>query len=362
MEIISVAELKIGMFVVEPDCPWTEFPFALQGFVVTTPDQISLFREKCRFVSIDRSRSQGEHYSERQHGRDRPLNAKPLTIPMQEEKSVSTGFFSESEQTKRKQRRRRFLDFLHSQQGSEAARELSRELTYIEPRYDQLSTSLQQAFDTLAMGKDVDLQSVREGVRDMSGSLARNPDAVMWIMRLKQRDEYAFDHAMDVAVTMMMVGVHIGWRGQRLLDLGMTGLLQDIGKVELPIEVLRKTEPLTPDERRLVNSHVASSLEILFSQASVASDVMLAVARHHERWDGSGYPQGLMFEQIGMAGEIAGIADSFCSMQRDKPYRSALGHQEALEELHNLRDKQFNPSLMEVFVQCVGLYPIGKLV
>lgn len=362
MEIISVAELKIGMFVVEPDCPWTEFPFALQGFVVTTPDQISLFREKCRFVSIDRSRSQGEHYSEKRYGRDRPLNAKPLTIPMQEEKSVSTGFFSESEQTKRKQRRRRFLDFLHSQQGSEAARELSRELTYIEPRYDQLSTSLNQAFDTFAKGKDVDLQSVREGVRDMSGSLARNPDAVMWIMRLKQRDEYAFDHAMDVAVTMMMVGVHIGWRGQRLLDLGMTGLLQDIGKVELPIEVLRKTEPLTPDERRLVNSHVASSMEILFSQASVSSDVMLAVARHHERWDGSGYPQGLKFEQIGMAGEIAGIADSFCAMQRDKPYRSALGHQEALEELHNLRDKQFNPSLMEVFVQCVGLYPIGTLV
>ena len=98
------------------------------------------------------------------------------------------------------------------------------------------------------------------------------------------------------------------------------------------------------------------------AHSTLSNDVVLAVARHHERWDGSGYPRGLKFEQIGMAAEIAGIADSFCAMQKDKPYRSALGHQEALEELHNLRGKKFNPTLMEQFVQCVGLYPIGTLV
>jgi HD-GYP domain-containing protein (c-di-GMP phosphodiesterase class II) len=264
--------------------------------------------------------------------------------------------------SKRKARRRRFLDFLHSQQDSEEGRTLSQELAYIEPRYEQLSDSLQQAFETFAEGKSVDLIAVREGLRDVAGSLRRNPDAMMWLLRLKQRDEYSFDHAMDVAVTMVMVGTHIGWRDQHLLDLGMTGLLQDIGKVELPLELLRKKGALTQEERQLVRSHVASSMEILISQASVSNEVMLAIARHHERWDGTGYPQGLKFEQIGMAAEIAGISDSFCAMQKDKPYRSALGHQEALEELHNLRGKQFNPALMEQFVQCVGLYPVGTLV
>ena len=110
-----------------------------------------------------------------------------------------------------------------------------------------------------------------------------------------------------------------------------------------------------------MRSHVASSMEILVAQSSLSSDVVLAVGRHHERWDGTGYPRGLKFEQIGMAAEIAGIADSFCAMQKDKPYRSALGHQEALEELHSLRGRMFNPALMEQFVQCVGLYPIGTL-
>lgn len=221
---------------------------------------------------------------------------------------------------------------------------------------------MQHAFETLSEGRDVDLLTVREGLRDISASLQRNPDAVMWLLRLKQRDEYSFDHAMDVAVNMLLVGTHIGWRDMRLLDLGMTGLLQDIGKIELPLELLRKKTDLTEAERRLVHSHVASSMEILMAHSTLSNDVVLAVARHHERWDGSGYPRGLKFEQIGMAAEIAGIADSFCAMQKDKPYRSALGHQEALEELHNLRGKKFNPTLMEQFVQCVGLYPIGTLV
>ena len=362
MEIISVADLKIGMFVAEPDCPWTEFSFALQGFVISTPEQIDIFQSKCRFVSIDRSRSLNEHYAVPRRERDAPLKAKPFANLGIEQGKETNGLFSLSELEKRKARRRHFLDFLHSQQDSEQGRLLSRELAYLEPRYEQFSVSLERAFETFAQGKTVDLLAVQEGLRDVAGSLQRNPDAVMWLLRLRQRDVYSFDHAMDVAVTMILVGAHIGWRGQRLLDLGMTGLLQDIGKIELPLELLRKTEALTPDERLLVRSHVASSMEMLFAQASVSQDVMLAVARHHERWDGRGYPQGLMFEQIGMAAEIAGIADSFCAMQKDKPYRSALGHQEALEELHSLRGRQFNPALMEQFVQCVGLYPIGTLV
>ena len=361
MEIIAVADLKVGMFVAEPDCPWTALPFAFQGFVVDSCEQIDIFQQQCRFVSIDRSRSLNEHYAPPRLERDAPLKGGLPLRANPSEDAGQTGIFSSPELEKRKVRRRRFLDFLHSQDDNEQARQLSHELAYVEPRYDQLTDALEQAFDTFAEGKNVDLLAVREGLHDIAGSLQRNPDAVMWLLRLKQRDEYSFDHAMDVAVNMVLVGTHIGWRDQRLLDLGLTGLLQDIGKVELPLDLLRKTTGLTAEERLLVRSHVASSMEILVAQSSLSSDVVLAVGRHHERWDGTGYPRGLKFEQIGMAAEIAGIADSFCAMQRDKPYRSALGHQEALEELHGLRGRMFNPALMEQFVQCVGLYPIGTL-
>ena len=362
MEILSVAELKIGMFVAEPDCPWAEFTFAFQGFVISTPEQVDIFQTKCRFVYIDRSRSLNEHYAPPKHEKDGPLKASLFQRgPVEEDLSGRLGTISLVAE-KRQSRRRRFLDFLHSQKDNDDARELSWELSYIEPRYDQLSVALTETFRLFSEGQDVDIAALREGLRDISGSLQRNPDAVMWLLRLKQFDQYSFDHAMEVAVNMILLGSHIGWRDQRLLELGLVGLLQDIGKIQLPAELLKKKTSFSKDELNAVRSHVASSLEMLYSQATLPSEVIVTVSRHHERWDGSGYPRGLKFEQLGMAAEIAGLADSFCAMLKDKPYRSALGHQEALEELHNLRGKLFSPALMEQFVQCVGLYPIGTLV
>lgn len=362
MEIVSVADLKIGMFVAEPDCPWTEFSFVFQGFVISTLEQIDIFQQKCRFVYIDRSRSLNEHYAATKYGKDEPLKSSIFQNARTDKASSGVGIIEVSDQDKRQSRRRRFLDFLHSQKENEHAIALSRELAHIEPHYDELSNALEHAFSAFTEGKEVDVVAVKDGLRDIAGSLQRNADAVMWLLRLKKRDQYSFDHAMDVSVNMILLGTHIGWRDQRLLELGMTGMLQDIGKIQLPIELLAKKADLSADERKLVRSHVASSLEILYSQANVPQEVIITISRHHERWDGSGYPRGLKYAQIGMAAEIAGMADSFCAMLKDKPYRSALGHQEALEELHNLRGKQFNPALMEQFVQCVGLYPIGTLV
>lgn len=362
MEIVSVADLKIGMFVAEPDCPWTEFNFAFQGFVISTPDQVDIFQSKCRFVYIDRTRSLNEHYAPTKHEKDAPLKASPFQSDRIDERKSSQHEAMSLTSEKRQSRRRRFLDFLHSQSDNDQARELSRELARIEPQYDILANALQDAFKLFSDGQEIDIALIREGLSEIAGSLQRNPDAVMWLLRLKQNDHYSFDHAMDVAVNMLLLGTHVGWRDERLLELGLTGMMQDIGKIQLPHELLSKKEPFSVAELKLVRSHVASSLEMLYSQANLPQGVILTVSRHHERWDGSGYPRGLKFEQIGLAAEIAGLADSFCAMLKDKPYRTALGHQEALEELHNLRGKLFSPALMEQFVQCVGLYPIGTLV
>jgi HD-GYP domain-containing protein (c-di-GMP phosphodiesterase class II) len=367
MEIVAVAHLKIGMFVAEPDCAWTELPFALQGFVISRPEQIDVFRQKCRFVYVDRSRSLNEFFVAVKHGKDRALRPPPgldlSAVPAELPVLRRAPLFSVQEAAEKRQiRRRRFLDFLHKQNDSEHARALAGELVHIEPRFDDLQAALQRSFQAIAADQQIDLSSVREGVRDMSGSLRRNPDALLWLLRLKRQDRYSFDHALDVSINLLMLGTHIGWRGQRLLELGVAGLLQDVGKVQLPAEVLAKIEPLTTEERELIKSHVASSLEILIGQAHLTPEVLLIVSRHHERWDGSGYPQGLELRRLGPAAEMAGLVDSFCAMLKNKPYRAALGHQEALEELYKLRDQKFSPALMEQFVQCVGLYPIGTLV
>lgn len=366
MEIVSVADLKIGMFVAEPDCPWTELPFALQGFLISRPEQVEVFQQKCRFVYVDRSRSLNEHYRATKRGTDRALRSMLPTggsVPeVETARSLLPQFSVDQVEERRHLRRRRFLEFLHQQEDTEHARALAQELIHIEPRFDGLQMALQKTFQSIMTEREIDFSSVREGIRDLSGSLQRNPDALMWLLRLKRKDQYSFDHAMDVSVYLLMLGSHIGWRGLPLIELGMAGMLQDVGKVQLPVELLAKTEPLTPDEVELIHSHVASSLEILYTQASLPSDVLVTVSRHHERWDGSGYPRGIKLDQLGMAAEMAGLVDSFCAMLKNKPYRTALGHQEALEELYKLRDSKFGLALMEQFVQCVGLYPIGTLV
>lgn len=366
MEIVAVAHLKIGMFVAELDCPWTELPFALQGFVISQPEQIEIFKQKCRFVYVDRSRSLNEYFVPVEYGQDRALRPPVVDASLGDELPVQKrrvpAFETREAVDKRQLRRRRFLDLLHKQNDTGHARALSRELAYIEPRFDDLQNALQRSLQAISEDKQVDMGSIREGIRDMSGSLRRNPDALLWLVRLKRLDQYSFDHAMDVSVNLLMLGTHIGWRGMHLLELGMAGMLQDVGKVQLPVDVLAKVEPLSGAERELIKSHVASSLEILISQINLPPEVLTIVSRHHERWDGSGYPQGLEFKQIGLAAEMAGLMDSFCAMQKNKPYRVALGHQAALEELYKLRDKKFSPALMEQFVQCVGLYPIGTLV
>ena len=366
MEIVAVADLKIGMFVAETDCAWTELPFALQGFVISTPKQVEIFQSKCRFVHVDRSRSLNEYYRENKREFDRPLRPPVVTRSGPVEPPAGRRLrpaFAISEATEQLRRRRqRFLGFLQQQDGSEYARELAGELAHIEPRFDDFQSALQTTFEHVAAEQSVDLRNVREGIRDMSGSLKRNPDALMWLLRLKRVDRYSFDHAVEVAVYLLLLGTHIGWRGDKLQELGMAGLLQDVGKTQLPEELLTKAGSLSDEERALIRSHVASSLEILYSHAHLPSDVLVTVSRHHERWDGSGYPRGLKLEQIGLAAEMSGLVDSFCAMLKNKPYRHALGHQGALEEIYKQRDQKFNPALMEQFVQCVGLYPIGTLV
>jgi HD-GYP domain-containing protein (c-di-GMP phosphodiesterase class II) len=350
LTIVAVKDLKIGMFVAEPDCPWMELSFPLQGFVISDPREIEEFAKHCRMVYVDNSFSVGEYHRAPVRQRDKPLQSAAF-----EQAPVS------NEAKKRQERRKRFLQFLYDQDKSPRARAFSEELAYIEPRFDNVQVSLRQTLDSLRVEEKVDFRNVSEKLGELSGSLERNPDAVMWLMRLKRADMLSFDQAMDVSIYLLLLGKHVGLAGEQLIQLSMAGMLQDIGKTALPPELLIKKGALSDQEKDLVRSHVASSLELLCLQHSLPPEMLMIVANHHERWDGSGYPRGLKTRAIGREAEMAGLVDSFCAMLKAKPYRAAKSHQEALEELYKLRNSQFNPALMEQLVQCVGLYPIGTL-
>ena len=207
-----------------------------------------------------------------------------------------------------------------------------------------------------------DLERLRGVVSEMVLSVARNPDALLWLARLKQTDQYSYDHSLDVSAHVMIFGRYLGLGDESIGHLGMAGMLQDVGKLKLPPSLLQKSGSLSPREHEIFRSHVDFSLQILSKSSGVSLSMLEIVTRHHERCDGSGYPRGLQGDQVGLMAEIAGLCDTYCAMTRERPYGEAASAQVALDALRAQRGIGFSESTVDQFVQCIGLYPVGTLV
>ena len=144
--------------------------------------------------------------------------------------------------------------------------------------------------------------------------------------------------------------------------IGTVGLMQDVGKIKLPKALLDKREKLTPPELKIFQSHVTHSIEIMRESKDATDALMSAVSEHHERFDGSGYPKGMQGEQISLLGGMAGLVDSYTAMISARPYSKPMSVQKALHELYGKRDQAFKSDLVEEFIQCVGVFPVGSLV
>jgi HD-GYP domain-containing protein (c-di-GMP phosphodiesterase class II) len=150
---------------------------------------------------------------------------------------------------------------------------------------------------------------------------------------------------------------------QRQIELlGYLGLLQDIGKVRLPKELLEKRGRLTPGELARAKLHVNYSAQILRTTPGLPPELPDLVALHHERYDGSGYPNKLRGSQIGLIGSIAAIADTYDAMTVQRPYADAVAPSAAISNLYKWRDVLFDAGIVEQFIRFIGIFPVGSLV
>ncbi|TVO56050.1 HD-GYP domain-containing protein [Denitromonas halophila] len=236
------------------------------------------------------------------------------------------------------------------------------ELFLATPAYESTQTTVEQLVADVQQNLRPDMERVRSNVEDMMQSVVRNPDALLWLTRLKRTDQYAYDHALDVSVLLMVFARSLGMTAHEMTLLGIVGLMQDIGKVRLPPRLLKKSGLITPLERQIFQAHVDYSLAILKDTPDGSPEVLEIVARHHERYDGSGYPDGLAGDAIGRYSEMAGLVDTYCAMTRERPWGDALSPQSALEQINTMRERDFSETVVDTFIQCVGLYPVGTLV
>jgi HD-GYP domain-containing protein (c-di-GMP phosphodiesterase class II) len=323
---VSVEQLQFGMYVAELDRPWTETPFMFQGFVLSTEQQLEALRKHCKHVFVDPERTESPEKARASapapatfkiRGNTRYPEAKPVEVEFQQAHAV----YSQS-----------------VAQVGELLRPVSKP------------------------GGVLEAKEIKESVTRLADSVVRNPDALLLVTRLREKSAQAHARALQVSIYLMVFGRFLELAREDIELLGMLGLLQDIGKTKLPAALLEKTGPLSPDESELAKKHVDYSLEILSNTPGIHPRLPALVVLHHERQDGSGYPRGLKGDQIGLYGSMAAIADTFDALTAIRPQAEPLSPSNALSYLYKERGTGYHGDLVEQFIQCVGVFPVGSVV
>jgi HD-GYP domain-containing protein (c-di-GMP phosphodiesterase class II) len=218
------------------------------------------------------------------------------------------------------------------------------------------------ALEGLRSHGEIDSHKLTGAVSSMTDSIQRNPDAMMLLNTLRQKGSYELGRAMDTSILMVTFGRFLQFPKERLEVLGLAGMLLDVGKTKLPDAVLKKKDMLSPDEYELVKAHVVHSVELVRGAEALPKGVEEIIALHHERMDGSGYPRGLKGDEISIDGAVAALVDSFSALTSARAYAEQASPSNALSLMHKLRGKLFHEALVEQFIQCIGIYPVGSAV
>jgi HD-GYP domain-containing protein (c-di-GMP phosphodiesterase class II) len=310
---IPVDELRFGMYISELDRPWTDTPFTFQGFVLSTQQQLDALKKYCSTVIVDAEHSPALEPAT-------PRVAYPERAPVEQEIGPAKIAYS-------------------------SGRELTRDV-----------------MSAVRVGRTLDAVQLRSAVSAMTESVLRNPDALLLFSQLRAKGEYTEAHALDVSIYMITFGRFLQLEPGQVEFLGYLGLLQDVGKLRLPKELLEKRARLTLEEFELAKLHVNYSVEILRATPGLPGDLARVAALHHERHDGSGYPKGLRGNEIGMIGSIAAIVDTFDALTVRRPYADPVSPSAAISMLYKWRGVFYDAHLVEQFIRCIGIFPVGSLV
>jgi HD-GYP domain-containing protein (c-di-GMP phosphodiesterase class II) len=302
---ILTSDLNIGMYVSGLDRPWLETPFITQGFLIERDEDIRALQKYCESVYIDSRRSQRSGTVAR---REPPVRSEPPT-PREPSSRPEQAIAN-----KMKDRPRVPLSHIFFGRSLKPYRDDSlweEEHPRAQRALDTLIGDIDEIFEHVSAGEKLNVIKLRKSVEPIVDSISRNPDACLWVSRLKDHDQYTYQHSLNAAMWSVSLGRQLGLPRRDLRSLAMGCMLMDVGKLRVNPRLLQVDRELTADETAEVAQHVQHGLAILEECGILNQDVIDMVAHHHERFDGSGYYKGLSRDQIPPFARIAAIVDTY---------------------------------------------------
>ena len=328
---IETTQLRIGMAIHTLDCGWMEHPFVQNRFVLSSHDEIQQIRTAgIRSVVID--------------------CAKGLDVadaPTLEEANASI----EAQ-----------VMAIASKPKAVARVSLQNELTRARQIRQQASGLVRAVMQDARLGRVVELDRVAPMVENITASILRNPGALMGLLRIKTKDDYTFLHSVSVCTLMVAFCNVRGVDAATTYQAGLGGLLHDTGKALVPDHILNKPSQLTDEEFTIIKQHPRNGYDILLKSDGIGSIPLDITLHHHERHDGSGYPDRQAQADINEFTRMAAIVDVYDAITSDRSYHKGMPAADALRKIIEWSKFHFDPVLAQEFVRCVGIYPVGTLV
>ena len=367
---IDAASLVPGMFVAQLDRPWLETPFLFQGFEVREIAEVNQLRYYCQHVYVDPARSSLE--ATEIEALLRPRKAVTQLEVLQEGSGRRTNLVS---QVSRPSLAQRIASLIASLDPSGTLNDrmsgirtyrnkasITEEAPKAKAAYRAAVQTVNTVLEHVEAGRGVDVENVQNAVSPVIDSVMRNPDAMVWLVTLQKKDEYSYHHSIASSVWAVVLGRHLGFDSRSLETLAIGGMLLDVGKARLPPELLQKEGDLSAYEVNLLRQHVDYSMDMVSKTAGIGREVLDMIEYHHERFDGSGYPKGVVGSDIPVYGRISGLVDCYDAMITARVYAPAMSTYDAIRELNMQSGVLFQRELVEQFVQAMGMFPTGSLV
>ena len=315
---VKASDIKVGMYMSFPDRPWLETRFIFQGILLTTEKQVSEVRKECQHIFVNKEKSRTIQTAREPVPTE--TTAPPILKPVEKE-------------------------FVAAQEAHVNA-----------------GNQIQENLKRLVAGEGINVTRIRSSVKSCVKSIVTNPNALLWLGRLRTKDNYIAEHCLNVGILAIAFGRHLDMSLDELEMLGMCGMLHDVGKLDVDQKILDKPAKLTEEEFAVIKEHCRAGKEILSKDENMPKQVIEAAFGHHERMDGSGYPRGLQADSLNLYTRMISIVDTYDAITTSRCYDRSRPAAEAIKILFSCRNTQFEPILVEKFIECLGIYPTGSLV